>query len=75
MQIDVNLRNRWSNFGIGSSITGDFSKDRSICGVDISWYNGNQRISNFVISVSIDGKSFTTVFSGKRAVTTTGFEI
>ena len=72
--IDVNLSTRWSNFGIGSSITVDFSKERSICGVDISWYNGNQRISNFVISVSIDGKSFTTVFSGKSSGTTTGFE-
>ena len=40
--IDVNLSTRWSNFGIGSSITVDFSKERSICGVDISWYNGNQ---------------------------------
>ena len=52
----------------------DFSKERSICGVDISWYNGNQRTSNFVISVSIDGKSFTTVFSGKTTVQATGFE-
>ena len=72
--IDVNLSTRWSNLGIGSSITVDFSKERSICGVDISWYNGNQRTSNFVISVSIDGKSFTTVFSGKSSGTTTGFE-
>ena len=72
--MDVNLSTRWANLGIGSSITLDFSKERSICGVDISWYNGNQRTSNFVISVSIDGKSFTTVFSGKSSGKTTGFE-
>src|SRR6476620_925910 len=72
--IDVNLSTRWSNLGIGSSITVDFSKERSICGVDISWYNGNQRTNNFMVSVSIDGKSFTTVFSGKSSGTTTGFE-
>lgn len=72
--IDVNLSTRWSNFGLGSSITVDFSKERSTCNVNISWYRGVERTSNFVIAFSKDGKSFTNVFSGKSSGTTNGFE-
>ncbi len=72
--IDGNLNTRWSNLGIGSSITVDFSKERAICNVNIAWYRGNERTVNFVISVSKDGKSFTNVFTGKSSGTTGDFE-
>ncbi len=42
--------------------------------VDITWYNGNQRQNNFVISVSNDGTAFTNVFTGKSSGTTLSSE-
>jgi hypothetical protein len=72
--IDGNLSTRWSNLGIGSSITVDFSKERAICSVNISWYRGIERTVNFVIAVSKDGTSFTNVFTGKSSGTTNGLE-
>ena len=45
-----------------------------MCSVDISWYNGNQRVNTFDIAVSNDGTTFTTVFSGKSSGTTTAAE-
>ena len=38
-----------------------------ICNVDIAWYKGNERSSNFVISVFNDGICFKDVFKGKSS--------
>jgi hypothetical protein len=65
--IDNNLNTRWSNAGIGSWIRVDLGVQKVICSVDIAWYKGNERQSNFVISVSNDGSTFTNVFSGKSS--------
>ena len=72
--IDGKPDTRWSNLGLGSSITLDLDTEKSLCSVDISWYRGNERTNTFTISVSDDGKSFTNVFSGKSSGTTTDFE-
>jgi F5/8 type C domain-containing protein len=72
--IDDNLSTRWSNYGIGSWITADIGSQKTICSVDLAWYKGDIRISNFVISVSNDGTSFTNVYSGKSSGTTLSFE-
>jgi uncharacterized protein YxeA len=72
--IDGNQDTRWSMKGAGSTITMDIGKKHVICNVDISWYRGTERISNFVISLSKDGKSFTSVFSGTSSGGTDGFE-
>jgi hypothetical protein len=72
--IDANLSTRWSNLGVGSSITVNFSKERAICNINIAWYRGTERTSNFVVAVSKDGNTFTNVFSGKSSGTTDGFE-
>jgi hypothetical protein len=68
--IDNNLNTRWSNLGIASWIQTDLGEQKTICSVDIAWYNGNVRQSNFVISVSNDGSTFTNVFTGKSSGTT-----
>jgi len=68
--LDNNLKTRWSNLGIGSFITADLGGQESICSVDIAWYRGNLRQNNFVISVSNDGTSFTSVFTAKSSGTT-----
>lgn len=72
--VDGNLNTRWSNLGIGSTLTVDFSKERAICSVNIAWYRGIERTVNFVIAVSKDGTSFTNVFTGKSSGTTNDFE-
>jgi F5/8 type C domain-containing protein len=68
--IDNNLGTRWSNYGIGSWIRADLGTQKTICSVDIAWYKGNTRTSNFAISVSNDGSSFTNVYNGKSSGTT-----
>lgn len=68
--LDNNLKTRWSNLGIGSFITADLGGQESICSVDIAWYRGNLRQNNFVVSVSNDGTSFTSVFTAKSSGTT-----
>jgi Concanavalin A-like lectin/glucanases superfamily/F5/8 type C domain len=72
--IDNNLNTRWSNLGVGSWIRADLGSTKSICSVDIAWYLGNQRTSNFVIATSTDGTTFTNVFSGTSSGTTLNSE-
>ncbi|MGB8159631.1 MAG: discoidin domain-containing protein, partial [Nitrososphaeraceae archaeon] len=72
--IDDDLATRWSEQGLGSSLTLDFGKKKTICNLEVSWYRGTERISKFVIGVSKDGKSFTDVFSGTSSGSTNGFE-
>ena len=65
--LDNNINNKWSNLGVGSFIQADLGGQKTICSVDITWYRGNLRQNNFVISVSSDGTSFTNVFTGKSS--------
>ncbi|MGC1264187.1 MAG: S8 family serine peptidase, partial [Nitrososphaeraceae archaeon] len=62
--IDNNIGTRWANPLIGSWIGVDLGSTKSICSVDIVWYNGNQRQYHFVIATSTDGTTFTNKFSG-----------
>ncbi|MGC2571501.1 MAG: discoidin domain-containing protein, partial [Candidatus Nitrosopolaris sp.] len=68
--LDNNVYNKWSNLGVGSFIQADLGAPKTICSVDITWYRGNLRQNNFVISVSNDGNSFSNVFTGKSSGTT-----
>jgi len=68
--LDNNLNTRWSNLGVGSWIQADLGSILTVCRVDIAWYLGNQRNSNFVIEASTDGTTFTNVFSGTSSGTT-----
>lgn len=52
----------------------DLGSTDTICSVDIAWFSGNQRTSNFVIATSTDGSSFSTVFSGTSSGTTLNSE-
>src|SRR4029079_2262144 len=58
----------------GSWIQLDLGKAKSLCNIDISWYKGDQRNNNFVISISNDGSSFNTLFNSKSTGTTAKFE-
>ena len=72
--VDNNLNTIWSNYGVGSYIELDLGTSKNICSVDIAWYKGNQRQNNFVISTSLDGKSYKTVLSTKSSGSTLSFE-
>ena len=68
--IDNNVNTHWSNLGVGSWIQMDLGVRKTVCSVDIAWYNGNVRQNNFAISVSNDGTTFTNVLSGTSSGTT-----
>ena len=71
---DNNLETRWSNNGKGSWIQLDLGSSKNICSVNIAWYKGNERQSNFVISTSKDGSTFTKVLEKKSSGTTLNLE-
>ena len=72
--IDNNVNTHWSNLGVGSWIQIDLGAQKTICSVDIAWYNGNVRQNNFVISLANDGNTFTNVLSGASSGTTSSPE-
>jgi predicted phosphodiesterase len=72
--VDNNLNTIWSNYGVGSWIQLDLGTNKNICDVDIAWYKGNQRQTNFVISTSLDGKSYKTVLTTRSNGNTLSFE-
>ena len=72
--IDNDVTTRWSNLGLNSWVQLDLGKQKTICSVDISWYRGNERINDFIISGSNDGINFVNLFSGKSTGLTLDFE-
>jgi hypothetical protein len=72
--LDNNFATVWSTYGVGSSIEFDLSIKKSICGVDIAWYKGNERQANFVISTSLDGKSYKPVLTATTSGKTVSYE-
>ena len=71
---DDRLDTRWSNLGKGSWIDYDLGSLKTVSGVAIAWHQGNQRASNFSVSVSSDGMSYASVYTGKSSGTTTAAE-
>jgi hypothetical protein len=65
--IDNDLNTRWSNSATGSWISYDLGQEKMVCHVDIAWFKGNQRSYNFVISASLDGTTFTDIYTGKSS--------
>jgi hypothetical protein len=64
------MSTRWSNLGKGSWIRYDLGQSMTVCDLDISWYKGNERQNNFVVSVSQDDRTYTNVYTGKSSGTT-----
>jgi len=63
--LDLNPQTLWSTYGKGAWLQLDLGKVKTVCSLDISWYKGNQRNVNFIISVSKDGSSYKNVFDSK----------
>jgi 3D (Asp-Asp-Asp) domain-containing protein len=72
--LDNNLNTAWIVRGMGQWIQADLGSNMNICDVNIAWYRGNMAKSNFIISVSADGSTFTNVFTGISSGSTLSFE-
>ncbi len=72
--VDNDAATRWSNKGLGSWIRLDLGSKKTVCSVDMSWYNGNLRKYTFTIAVSNDGNTFTKIFSSTSSGTTAAAE-
>jgi hypothetical protein len=61
---DIDFTTTWSSLGVGSYIQADLGPLKTICGVNIAWYNGESSQYVFEISVSKDGMNFEQVYEG-----------
>lgn len=68
--LDNSLSTRWANLGKGSWIRYDLGQSKTVCDLDISWFRGNERQNDFVVSISQDDKVYTNVYTGKSSGTT-----
>ena len=71
---DNNITTRWANNDAKSSITLDLGKEAELCSINVSWYKGNERTTDFTISGSNDSNSFTDVLTHKSAGSTPDLE-
>jgi len=73
---DDNLATRWSAESINRDewIRFDLGSAKSVHYLQVAWYQGNTRNTEYRIQVSADAASWTTVRSGQSSGTTTGFE-
>lgn len=72
--IDGSLKTGWSNGGMGSWITIDLGSTQTVCSIDIAWYKGDVRKSDFAISTSLDGTTFRNMFTGTSSGSTLALE-
>jgi F5/8 type C domain len=63
--IDMKSDTRWAENISPSYIQVDLGQKTLLCSIDISWYRGESRSYNFVISISDDGITFKDILSGK----------
>ena len=59
--IDGSLGTYWSSSNIGASILSDLGSSKAVCSISIVWNHGDSRQYRFLIDLSNDGQSFTTV--------------
>ena len=72
--IDKNVNTRWANYGVGSFIQYELKSSDTICGIDISWYRGDVRTYNFIVSTSQDGSKFDNAFFATSSGKTNSLE-
>jgi F5/8 type C domain len=69
--VDSDPNTRWTSEKQGAYIQADLGSSAIVCSIDISWFSGDSRSYDFVISVSNDGQNFRDIVSGKSTGTTT----
>src|SRR2546422_290142 len=65
--LDNNLATRWSASGDGQWIQYDLGTAMAVGPVTIAWYQGTSWASAFEIQVSLDGTTWTPVFTGRSS--------
>ena len=73
--IDNDISTKWSNLGLGSWLQFDLGQEKQICDIGISWYKGDIRDIDFIISVSSDGDEFRQIYSSTNSHTTDAIEV
>lgn len=68
--IDGDLDTRWSDEGDGAWIELALDGSHDVSAVDIGWYQGDQRTTDFEVWISTDGSSWTTVYDGDSSGST-----
>ncbi len=71
---DGNNHTRWSA-PVDSSIRVDMGTLKSVCGIEITWYRGNERQNNFAVSLSNDTSTFVEILKSKSSGKTLSPEI
>lgn len=72
--VDGSLTTRWECRGTGCWLTVDLGNVQQVNALDVSWYQGSQRVYPFTLSFSQDGQTFTAATSGKSTGSTSQFE-
>jgi len=72
--IDNNFSTRWSCLGKGSWIMYDLGSKQNITEIDIAWYSGDKRASNYVIAFSNDASTWLQAARGTSSGKTTALE-
>jgi F5/8 type C domain-containing protein len=72
---DHNDQTIWSTYGKGSWVQLDLGTLKTVCGVEIQWYKGDQRHNNFAISASKDGSSFKDIVDSKSKESTSSIDL
>ena len=62
--IDRDYNTKWTENGYGVFLQVDLGKPEQVCSLDIAWFNGHERVYNFIISTSNYGTTFTDILRG-----------
>ena len=73
--VDGSLSTRWSAEGDGQWILYDLGSSATVTSVHIAWYQGNKRTTKFDVQTSLNGSTWTTVFSGSSSGKTLNLEV
>ena len=65
--LDENLSTRWSALGNGQWIEYDLGRPHTVGAVEIAFYRGDKRVTMFDIEISLDGSSWSQVFTGQSS--------
>ncbi len=68
--VDNNLSTRWSGYGDGAWIRFDLGTSRVVTHVTLAVYNGSSRKNKLDLQVSLNGSTWTRVWSGRTSGTT-----
>lgn len=70
----ISADSRWSANGVGEYLTLDLCDTFEVSAMKMAWYKGDERSANFEIQTSLDGESWTSVYTGNGSGLTAALE-